>query len=134
MKPWAIGRRPGARGRREEKERKEDAMVVIVFRTRLREGVDEQELERVGARMYELASGMAGFVSYKDYAAADGEFVSVVEFESLETLAAWRDHPEHREIQARGRSHYFSEYRVQVCTAVREYAFTLAGGRVEGGH
>jgi heme-degrading monooxygenase HmoA len=106
-------------------------MVVIVFRTRLREGVDEQEMERAGARMYELASGMAGFVSYKDYAAADGEFVSVVEFESLETLAAWRDHPEHREIQARGRSHYFSEYRVQVCTAEREYSFTLAGGRVD---
>jgi heme-degrading monooxygenase HmoA len=109
-------------------------MVVIVFRTRLREGVDQQEMERTGARMYELASGMAGFVSYKDYAAADGEFVSIVEFESLETLGAWRDHPEHREIQARGRSDYFSEYRVQVCTTEREYSFTLAGGRVEGGH
>lgn len=109
-------------------------MVVIVFRNRLREGVDEEELERVGARMYALASGMAGFVSYKDYAAADGESLSIIEFESLATLAAWRDHPEHREIQARGRSDYFSEYRVQVCSTEREYGFTLADGRVEGAH
>jgi len=132
MKPWTIDGRAG--GRRADQERKEDAMVVIVFRTRLREGVDEQEMERVGARMYALAAGMAGFVSYKDYVAEDGECVSIVEFESPETLAAWRDHPEHREVQARGRSHYFSEYRVQVCTTEREYSFTRAGGRIEGGH
>jgi hypothetical protein len=31
---------------------------------------------------------------YIDYAAEDGESVSVIEFESLETLQAWREHPE----------------------------------------
>jgi len=123
-------RRRAARGC--EPEAREDVMVVIVFRTRLRAGVDEAELEGVGARMFQVAASMPGYVSYKDFAADDGEFVSIVEFDSLETLAAWRDHPEHREIQARGRSRYFSDYRVQVCTTVREYAFTLDGGRVEG--
>lgn len=106
-------------------------MVVIVFRTRLRADVDAAELEAVGARMYELAAAMPGFLSYKDYAAADGESVSIVEFESEEALAAWRDHPEHREIQQRGRERYFSEYRVQVCAPLREYGFSRDGGRVE---
>lgn len=106
-------------------------MVVIVFRTRLREGVDLQELERVGMRMYELAAAMPGFISYKDFAAADGESLTLVEFESAEALAAWRDHAEHREIQARGRERYFSEYSVQVCSPLRAYAFTVEGGRVE---
>lgn len=106
-------------------------MVVIVFRTRLREGVDLQELERVGMRMYELASAMPGFISYKDFAAADGESLTLVEFDSAEALAAWRDHAEHREIQARGRERYFSEYSVQVCQPLRAYAFTVEGGRVE---
>lgn len=106
-------------------------MVVIVFRTRLRAGVDEAEMEQVGGRMYEIASAMPGFLSYKDYAAADGEFVSIAEFDSPEALAAWRDHPEHREIQQRGRERYFSEYRVQVCAPLREYSFTLDGGRVQ---
>ena len=99
-------------------------MVVIVFRTRLREGIDEQELTRLGERMYELASSMPGFVSYKDFTAADGENLSLIEFESLETLAAWREHPEHRIAQRQGRENFFTEYHVTVCTTEREYGFT----------
>lgn len=98
-------------------------MIVIVFRTRIREGVVEQEMEELGNRMYQLACEMSGFISYKDFAAPDGEYVSIVEFESLETLVAWRDHPEHKEAQQLGRERYFSEYHIQVCTAVRDYRF-----------
>jgi heme-degrading monooxygenase HmoA len=98
-------------------------MVVVVFRSRMREGIDEAEVERVALHMYDLASAMPGFISYKDFLAADGENVAVVEFESLETLAAWRDHPEHRQVQQRGREEFFAEYHIQVCTSVRDYAF-----------
>lgn len=94
-------------------------MVVIVFRSRLREGV-EAEIAKVGMRMYELASEMPGFRSYKDFVAEDGENVSIVEFESMEAVDAWREHPEHREAQRRGREEFFSEYRIQVCTPQRE--------------
>jgi heme-degrading monooxygenase HmoA len=97
-------------------------MVVIVFRSRLKPGVESQ-IEAVGGRMYELAAGMPGFVSYREYAAADGEGVAIVEFESHETLAAWREHPEHRQAQAAGRERFFSEYRITVCDAVRESSF-----------
>lgn len=99
-------------------------MIVIVFRGRLREGVDMQELSRVGQRMYELASSMQGFISYKDFTAEDGENVSIIEFESPETLAAWREHPEHRAVQKRGRDEFFAQYHIQVCTPLRDYAFT----------
>ena len=102
-------------------------MVVIVFRSRLRPGVDPAPLEPVGVRMYQLAAAMPGFISYKDFAAADGESVSIVEFESLETLAAWRDHPEHLEAQRIGREQFFAEYQIQVCTPVRSYRFPQAG-------
>jgi len=97
-------------------------MVVVVFRSRLKPGV-ESEIEPVGGRMYELAAGMPGFVSYREYAAADGEGVAIVEFESHETLAAWREHPEHRQAQAAGRERFFSEYRITVCDVVRESSF-----------
>lgn len=98
-------------------------MIVIVFRTRIRQGVVEQEMEELGKRMYQLACEMPGFISYKDFAAQDGEYVSIVEFESMETLAAWRNHPEHKEAQRQGRERYFSEYHIQVCTTVRDYRF-----------
>ncbi|MFZ5863946.1 MAG: antibiotic biosynthesis monooxygenase family protein [Nitrospirota bacterium] len=96
-------------------------MVVVVFRSRLRQGVDEHTLLKLGERMYELASVMPGCISYKDFTAADGENVSIVEFQSPETLAAWRDHPEHRVARQRGRDEFFSEYRIQVCTLDRDY-------------
>jgi len=101
-------------------------MVVIVFRSRLRAGVDMSALEALGGRMYELASAMPGFISYKDFVAADGENLSLIEFESEETLAAWRNQAEHREAQAQGRDWVFSEYRIQVCAPIRDYAFNLA--------
>lgn len=101
-------------------------MVLIAFRSRLRAGVDESELGRVAARMYELATAMPGFVSYNEYAAASGESVSIVEFESHEALAAWRSHPEHVEVQRLARERFFSEYRISVCDVVRDYAFPRA--------
>jgi len=66
------------------------------------------------------------------FASADGENVSVVEFESLETLAAWRDHPEHKAVQEWGKREVFAEYRIQVCTPVRDYRFDLNHGCREG--
>ena len=98
-------------------------MVVIVFRSRVRPGADATPFEPLGARMYALASQMPGFISYKDFAASDGEAVSIVEFESLETLAAWRNHPEHLEVQRLGRERLFSEYQIQVCEPLRSYRF-----------
>ena len=46
-------------------------MIVVVFRSRLKEGVEE-EITMLGERMYELASAMPGFLSYKDFGAEDG--------------------------------------------------------------
>ena len=102
-------------------------MVVIVFRTRLKAGIDQQALTAMGERMYEIASAMPGFISYKDFAAADGENVSIVEFDSIETLAAWRDHPEHRQVQVQGRQAFFADYQVQVCAPLRSYRFDASG-------
>lgn len=98
-------------------------MIVIVFHNRIRQDIVEHELEELNKRMSQLACEMPGFISYKDFAAPDGEYVSIVEFESLETRAAWRNHPEHKEAQRLGRERYFTEYHIQVCTTVRNYRF-----------
>lgn len=85
------------------------------------------ELEAVGVRMYTLATSMPGFVSYSEYASADGEGVTIVEFESIEAQLAWRNHPEHLEAQRRGREQFFSSFRVTVCELLRDVAFKLEG-------
>ena len=106
-------------------------MIVIVFRARIREGADMAGLEALGMRMVECAGAMPGFVSYKDFAAADGESVTIVEFESEPQLLAWRNHPEHVQAQERGRREFFSAYQIQICPQQRAYRFSLAEGRTE---
>jgi len=106
-------------------------VIVIVFRSRLRPGCDATRLGALGERMYRLAASMPGFISYKDFASEDGENVTLVEFESTETLADWRDHPEHQEAQRQGRAEFFSDYTIQVCQALRAYTFDTAAGRRE---
>ena len=98
-------------------------MVVVVFRSRLKPGI-EKEIEEADARMAGLAATMPGYVSYRQYVSADGEGIAIVEFESHETVAAWRAHPEHREAQRLGKERWFAEYRITVCDAVRDYSYT----------
>jgi heme-degrading monooxygenase HmoA len=94
-------------------------MMVVVFRSKVRAGASSQDAMAKGMRMYELASAMPGFISYKEFAHEDGETVSIVEFESAEHLSAWREHPEHLEVQRWGREQLFESYQVQVCELVR---------------
>ncbi len=103
-------------------------MIVTIFRSRLRPGVDD-EYGPMAERMDELAAAMPGYVSHKAFTAEDGERVTIVEFESEEAMRAWRLHPEHREAQRRGRDRFYSEYRIQVCPVAREARFPQAAAR-----
>jgi heme-degrading monooxygenase HmoA len=107
----------------------EVTMVVVIFRSRVRPDADMAALERAGMRMYELASQMPGFVSYKDFSAADGETLTLVQFADEPTLLAWRNHPEHVQVQEAARRDYFTEYQIQICRPTRQYAFDRQGGR-----
>ena len=97
-------------------------MIITVFRNRLKPGIDE-EYERLGGRMDEIARAMPGFVSAKDFTAADGERLTVVEFASEEHQNAWRHHVEHVRAQQKGRHDFYTEYSTQVCQVLRESKF-----------
>ncbi|HEX5127735.1 MAG TPA: antibiotic biosynthesis monooxygenase [Rhodocyclaceae bacterium] len=98
-------------------------MVIVIFRSRIRPDADAAVMASAGAHMYELASAMPGFISYKDFVAEDGEYASIVEFADAASLKAWREHPEHRLMQQRGREEFMSEYHIQVCEPIRNYSF-----------
>jgi hypothetical protein len=52
-------------------------MIVTVFRSRLREGVrEEEEYVALANRINELARTITGYVSHKDFYANDGERAS----------------------------------------------------------
>jgi heme-degrading monooxygenase HmoA len=100
------------------------AMVIVLIRTKLRDGCDQAAHDALNERMYEIAQGMPGFLGGTGYASADGDEVGMFRFESLEALRGWREHPEHVVAQARGRSEFFASYSVEVCQVVRAYDFT----------
>jgi heme-degrading monooxygenase HmoA len=102
-------------------------MIVVLFSTTPRSDVDREDYQRASARMRELVATVPGFISYNTYRAEDGEAVAIVRFDSEEALEAWRAHPEHREIQGKGRRSYYQEYWVQVCSTLREYRFADKG-------
>lgn len=99
-------------------------MVVVVFRSRLSADPEAQaEYAQWAGRMSELARGMPGYLSHKGFTAPDGERVTIVEFESEEAMRAWSRHADHVAAKKLGRSRFYSEYRIQVCTVQRESVF-----------
>ena len=99
---------------------------VIVFRS-LRPGIDAE----YGARADEIfgyAEKMPGFMSAKDFVAEDGERLAVIEFDTAEHLAAWRDHGEHAKAQAEGRAKFYTSYQIQICKVERGARFDAATG------
>ncbi len=94
-------------------------MIVTVFRSRLNPKSVEEYAEWA-SRMSEVARSMPGYLSHKSFTADDGERLTLVEFKSETDQQLWRDHPEHQAAQALGRERFYSEYRLQVCSVVRE--------------
>jgi heme-degrading monooxygenase HmoA len=99
-------------------------MMVVVFRARRTPEGDGEDYSNQLTRMAELAREMPGYISHKPYVAADGERLTLFEWESADTLQAWATHPEHISVKALGRRKFFTEYHLQVCKLVRESKFT----------
>ena len=101
-------------------------MVITVFRSRLRHD-HADEFRAVLDKMLTLAKTMPGFVSYKSFAAEDGERCSIIEFDTAEHLRAWREHPEHRQAQRLGRERFYAEYALFVGEPAHQAHFTRDG-------
>jgi heme-degrading monooxygenase HmoA len=98
-------------------------MVVTIFRNRLKpEGIDEYY--QWAARISALAKTMPGHISHKTYTAEDGERLTLVEFDTPENQANWSANLQHVEAKKKGRADFYTEYKLQVCSVVREMSFT----------
>jgi heme-degrading monooxygenase HmoA len=97
-------------------------MVMVILRVRIRPG-HERDFEAMVEPAHSLALSMRGFIGLDRYAAPDGEQMLLLEFESHEALAEWRDDPGNAATQGSDRDQLFSAYRIQVCDVVRAYEF-----------
>ncbi len=102
--------------------------VVVIFKTHLRPGANEDAYRGVSRRMHELVSTIPGFISIKEFTGEDGEVIDLARFADEASLRAWKVEPEHLEAQRRGREEFYDRFWVQVCNVVREYEFRPDGG------
>jgi heme-degrading monooxygenase HmoA len=94
-------------------------MVVTVFRSRLKDGVQD-EYSELAPKMSALAKTMPGYIAHKSFVAEDGERVTIAEFADMESQRNWAANAEHVSAKKRGRDAFYSEYSIQVCEVVRE--------------
>ncbi|MEZ0171874.1 antibiotic biosynthesis monooxygenase [Microvirga sp. TS319] len=97
-------------------------MIVVVFRSRLKEGIEETYRDEAQA-VSSMARKISGYVSHKSFVADDGERVTIVEYESEEALGAWARDPRHVAAKRLGRRDFYAEYKVQICNLARESRF-----------
>lgn len=90
-------------------------MHLIVFRNAKRPDLDEAAYGADAARMEELAAAQPGFLSFKSYVASDGEVIALSEWSSEGAALSWGRHPDHADVQARGRAEYYASYTLFSC-------------------
>lgn len=75
------------------------------------------------AAMQERVKSYPGFLGEEpcQSLAEEGKFVTVFYFRDQDSIIAWRNDPEHLEVQRLGKEKIFSWYRIRVAEIEREY-------------
>ena len=85
---------------------------AVIFTARRTDVVDGYDA--TAERMVELAARQPGFLGVESTSSADGLEITVSYWESLEAIAAWRAHHEHRVAQERGKREWYSHFELRV--------------------
>jgi heme-degrading monooxygenase HmoA len=93
---------------------------AVIFTSR--KATDEGYAE-TSERMNELARQQPGFLGIESARGADGLGITVSYWADLAAIRAWKANAEHRLAQARGKSDFYSRYKVRVCEVAYEYDF-----------
>jgi heme-degrading monooxygenase HmoA len=97
-------------------------MVIVLFRSRLTDDAGE-DYASMATAMEARARAMPGFAGFKTFRAADGERLSVIHWESEDTLRAWAEDERHRAAQRLGREKWYRYFQIEVAEVIRAYGF-----------
>ena len=93
------------------------AVIFTARRTAVDGGYDA-----TAERMVELAAQQPGFLGIESTRGEDGLGITVSYWTSLEAIAAWRAHGEHRIAQERGRSEWYAHFELRVARVENAWA------------
>lgn len=98
-----------------------EAPYYAVIFTSQRTDVDDG-YGAMGDRMVELASQQPGFLGVESVRDASGLGITVSYWSSLEAIAAWKAHAEHRVAQTTGRKKWYAHFETRVARVERAAA------------
>ena len=93
-------------------------MYAVIFRAEINE-LDEAYAE-MAARMRDLAMNKYGCAEFTAVTEGKQE-IAISYWDNQDQIKAWKQDPEHREAQKRGRSKWYKSYQVQVVEVIRDY-------------
>ncbi len=94
--------------------------LAVIF-TAWRTNVDVQGYEEAAAAMETLAAAQPGYAGIDSVRGDDGKGITVSYWQNDAAAKAWRDHPDHAAIRARGRNRWYSRYTLHVTNVERCY-------------
>ena len=102
----------------------EPPYYAVVF-TSVRKGMPETDAAyaRTATEMERLAREQPGFLGIESARDAAGVGITVSYWASLEAIAAWRAHGDHRIAQRAGRTEWYGAYALRVCKVEKASAF-----------
>ena len=74
-------------------------------------------------RMIELAAQQDGFLGVESVRDSQRVGITVSYWRDLDSIRNWHNVAEHKDAQSRGRSQWYSCFKVRICRVEREYGF-----------
>jgi heme-degrading monooxygenase HmoA len=97
-------------------------MIAVIFEVRPKPEHRQEYLD-LAAELRPILETIDGFISIERFESLTekGKILSLSFFRDEDALAAWRNVPQHRKGQAKGRARIFEDYRLRIAGVIRDY-------------
>ena len=95
-------------------------MYVVIFKSKKVYPYSEEYAEYF-AKLKELAKGVAGYIDFQNWINDDGQSISISHWESLQSIKEWKNHPLHKEAQAKAKVAWYDNYSIEICEVLKSY-------------
>lgn len=98
-------------------------MIAVIFEAWV-SGEAQAEYFDLAAKLKPLLSELDGFISIERFQSLTntGKILSLSFWRDEAAIAAWRNLPDHRRVQAAGRDHVFTDYHLRIAYVMRDYS------------
>ena len=94
---------------------------AVIFTSQRTEG--DNGYGAMAERIDAFAQKQPGYLGIESVRGEDGFGMTVSYWASLDAIREWKRHEEHLVAQGKGRSDWYSAYKVRICKVERDYGF-----------